>query len=106
MYSGEIPFNKQGLMDYVDSRCVDWKDNFVFYGTLRFVSTRRGRSAANFGVKIVVAEEPATFLKGTEATMFMKYVLQTMKNNCIMSGNVTGRWTFYKCGSNYSIGPA
>jgi hypothetical protein len=73
MYRGKIPFDKQNglsLMDYVgyggdDNEYIDWRDNFVFYGTLRFESTSRGRSAAHFGVKIVVADEPGVFLKGT-----------------------------------------
>lgn len=113
MYRGKIPFDKQNqnsLMDYAgynseDNPYIEWKDNFIFYGTLRFVSTKRGRSAANFGVRIVIAQGEGKFLQGTIATMFMKQVLRTMQEYTIMDAQVSGRWTFYKQGQNYSIGP-
>lgn len=75
-----------------------WKENFEFEATLEVYGITRGRSAARFR------------LRNTEAPferyeMFMTCVEDLLVNGEVSKGRITGRWTFCKRGSNYSLKP-
>jgi hypothetical protein len=100
MYNGKIPFGKcpDDSMDY-------WIDNFTWQGTIEFLHFRRGRSAAH-AIFEVVRSEDARVDVGDNHVMFLTYLSDVINKNMIRNGFVTGEFTFYKRGSNFSIGLA
>lgn len=87
----KIPFDAEGnQLDYEGWGTVEWKDNHTFKDTLTYVGYGRGRSAVTF-----------TFSRtdGRKVTMFVSDMDDVIKH--LVSGKITGEFTFSKRGQNY-----
>ena len=71
----------------------EWKDNFVFKGTLKYNGFNRGRSAANF--TFVDIETNIKYI------MFMKDFDEIV--SLLSNGQLEAFWTFVKRGQNYGV---
>jgi hypothetical protein len=104
----QIPFDKNGNQMHYPEPSWLWnkdgtsrqipptlKDNYVFEDTLIIEDFSRGRSAAYIEAK------SATTGKGF--TIFLKDLLDIIKNETISKGVVQGKWTFCKRGSNFGL---
>jgi hypothetical protein len=92
-------WNPSGLMHYADTwntgnQAIVWRDPYEFEARLTYHSFGRGRSAAYF----IWADE-----EGNQYPMFMSEVDRLLRLARFEGGSVSGRWSFVKRGSNYSI---
>ncbi len=98
-----IPFSKTtgDLINYVwgDESNIEWKKNFIFEDTLRYVDYFRGRSAMSINLESITT--------GIKYTLTYGYFDEMIRSNdVIIPGPCFKRsWTFYKQGSNYNIKP-
>jgi len=76
-------------------RQVVWKTNSEFDDTMIASDMSRGCSAANF--------ELISKTSGKCFNMFMRDMLDMVKNANIAKGEIVGRWTYCKRGRNYGI---
>ena len=94
----KIPFKKGNLVDYMyngQTNNYSWKDkDYTITRTMKIVSTRRGRSSAQF---ILEDEEGHVF------NMFMTDTLDMLQRAHIVNGKVQGVWGFKKRGTNYGM---
>lgn len=98
----QIPFAKSGNMqgypeswwegEFPNAKRVgpEWRDNFEFKDTLRFVEFWRGRSSA---IAIMYGDD------GAEYQVFLSDLATMMPH--FVNGKVTGTFTFCKKGQNY-----
>ena len=94
----KIPFDANGSqLHYAENweHNVLWKDNYEFEDTLVFVSMQRGQSAAYFNLVSKTTDKCYT--------MFMKDIIEVIRNCRIDKGEIVGKWTFTKRGQNYGI---
>ena len=73
---------------------LEWKDNYEFKDTLTFVDWGRGRGPTNF-------EFVDSF--DNEYQMFMVDFCDMISKANINHGEVEGKWTFIKRGTDYGI---
>ena len=95
----KVPFDKKGNQltratryDPEGSKLVS---NFVFTGTLSVVGIHRGRSAAHFLLRDVETMK--------RYSMFLSDMLVLIQNGELVKGQLKGKWTFCKRGSNFGI---
>ena len=92
-------------MGYNLNSDLDWRDNFIFTATLRFICFERGRSAAH-GVFYWDGQ-------GWNFPMFLTDMTELIERGLFrtgvaptgepLGGLVSGFWTFTKRGTNYAI---
>ena len=107
-YAGKIPFysikgyGKElngSLCHYAHpgSPEVEWRTNYEWRGELKFERFERRRSAAY----AVFSDKDSH-----EYPMFLTYLERVLGGRTLTSGVVVGNWTFYKRGTNFSVGLA
>jgi len=105
----QIPFNKNDELlsyDYSYGHMeINWKDNFIFEGRMKYDGFGRGRSAATIYMKDLET--------GKRYPMFLKTFDDLMKSTGRFAfdggtGSLifTGTWTFCKKGTNYAMMPS
>jgi hypothetical protein len=102
IYDGKIPFQKkdgithllhfEGSPHWYDIE-VTFVDNYIFEDTLHYINYYTGRSAIIFEFESK---------EGNIYTMFLTHFNDLLKNKKPV-WEITGRWTFTKCGVNYGI---
>lgn len=96
IYAYECAHNEYGGIAHgVTSK--NYKKTF-FKDTLRIVKCRRGRSAAQF-----VFESQTERSDNKKYHMFMKDVLDLIRNNILNKGKISGKWGWRKRGCNFGI---
>ena len=93
----EIPFHKGKFVNYVERHMkddIEWRSNYEFDTIMTLDSINRGRSAANFTV---------TDSDGNSYIMFMKDLFDACQNSVISKGEIAGKFTFCKRGTNYGV---
>jgi len=89
-YVGKIyEYNQNG------SDCYKWVQNHMWSDTMVLDGLERGRSAAHF---IIYSE-----VSGKRYYMFMKDMVDMIKNHTIENGRISGCFTYAKRGQNYGI---
>ena len=91
----KIPFDDQGnMLSYPESwKPIEWKENTVFFDTLKYDSFGRGRSAVHIYM--------VSNTDGRKYTMFMKdfdAIVQDLDKGSTYQG-----WTYQKRGQNYGL---
>ncbi len=95
-----VPFDASGnMLTFASSWTVkEWRDNYVFRDTLRYVQSLAGRSS--------MAMQFVSVTTGKKYSMFWRYFDKVIRLDCLEQGpTLTCDWTFTKQGSNYSIVP-
>ncbi|MBU5266253.1 hypothetical protein [Virgibacillus proomii] len=89
----KIPFYEGNLQSYpyIDD---EWRDNYVFEGTLEYKTYHRGRSS----VTIEFSDS-----KGNTYGMFVSDFDDLVNRKGLNGKKVHGKWTFVKKGQNYGI---
>ena len=97
----QIPFDKYGLVSYVDefterlNKDFHWKDNYNFYDELQYFDYRKGRSSVQFYFR--------SLLNKQEYPMFISDFHKVLLNKQLKNNIITGNFTFHKKGCNYGI---
>jgi hypothetical protein len=93
--SYKIPFNSNGDMCTYASTWdkVEWKDNCEWEDNLEYESFGRGRSAVHIYFRSLIT--------GNKYTMFMTDFHDIIKD--MVTGRVSGTFTFQKRGANYGM---
>jgi len=89
-----IPFDKDGHLLSFPYNPHEWRDNYVFEGTLKYRTYYRGRSSATIDFEDS---------DGRTYEMFMSDFNDLMLAKGFNGQEVTGKWTFVKKGKNYGI---
>ncbi len=91
-----IPFSTDGSVPFIPDPqgAYDWRENFIFSDTLRFIDYCRGSSRCGFSV---ASSEGHIFY------MFQRDVLKAIQNRLIDSGRMHGAWTFVHRGVAFGV---
>lgn len=91
----KIPFDSNGnMLSYPeDWRIAEWRENTVFFDTLRYKDFGRGRSAVHIYM--------VSSTTGREYTMFMKDFGDIIPE--LAKGSTYQGWIYQKRGQNYGL---
>lgn len=95
-----VPFDADGNVLHSDNTRWgipphEWRDNYIFSDTLQFVQFNN--------MKTSVQAEFKSLCDNRRYIMFLSELERCIRSDAISNARITGRFTFVKKGTNYSV---